>query len=163
MTDTEKPMLSEESLARIGREITKYPPQRKASAVMAALRIAQDEHGWLSEPLMDYVAQLLGMRPIEVYEVATFYTMYDLKPVGKHQISVCTNVSCMLNGAGQVVKHLENRLGIRLGETTADGRFTLKEVECLAACGGAPMFMIGKTYYENLTPERIDEILGSLE
>ena len=163
MTDTEKPLLSEESLARIAREIAKYPPQRKASAVMAALRIAQDEHGWLSEPLMDYVAQLLGMRPIEVYEVATFYTMYDLKPVGKHQISVCTNVSCMLNGAGQVVKHLENRLGIRLGETTADGRFTLKEAECLAACGGAPMFMIGKTYYENLTPERIDEILGSLE
>ncbi len=163
MTDTEKPLLSEESLARIGREIAKYPPQRRASAVMAALRIAQDEHGWLSEPLMDYVAQLLGMRPIEVYEVATFYTMYDLKPVGKHQISVCTNVSCMLNGAGQVVKHLENRLGIRLGETTADGRFTLKEVECLAACGGAPMFMLDKTYYENLTPERIDEILGSLE
>ena len=163
MTDTEKPLLSEESLARIAREIAKYPPQRKASAVMTALRIAQDEHGWLSEPLMDYVAQLLGMRPIEVYEVATFYTMYDLKPVGKHQISVCTNVSCMLNGAGQVVKHLENRLGIRLGETTADGRFTLKEAECLAACGGAPMFMLDKTYYENLTPERIDEILGSLE
>lgn len=163
MTDTEKPLLSEESLARIAREIAKYPPQRKASAVMAALRIAQDEYGWLSEPLMDYVAQLLGMRPIEVYEVATFYTMYDLKPVGKHQISVCTNVSCMLNGAGQVVKHLENRLGIRLGETTADGRFTLKEAECLAACGGAPMFMLDKTYYENLTPERIDEILGSLE
>ncbi len=156
-------MLGEESLARIERELAKYPPQRRASAVMAALRIAQDEHGWLSEPLMDHVAQLLGMRPIEVYEVATFYTMYDLKPMGKHQISVCTNISCMLNGAGQVVKHLENRLGVRLGETTADGRFTLKEVECLAACGGAPMFMIGKTYYENLTPERIDEILGSLE
>ena len=130
---------------------------------MAALRIAQDERGWLSEPLMDYVAQLLEMRPIEVYEVATFYTMYNLKPVGRHQISVCTNISCMLTGAEQVVKHLENRLGIRLGETTPDGRFTLREVECLAACGGAPMFMIDKTYFENLTPERIDEILGSLE
>ncbi|MDA8364675.1 MAG: NADH-quinone oxidoreductase subunit NuoE [Gammaproteobacteria bacterium] len=155
--------MSEESLARIGREIAKYPPGRKASAVMAALRIAQDERGWLSEPLMDYVAQLLEMRPIEVYEVATFYTMYNLKPVGRHQISVCTNISCMLTGAEQVVKHLENRLGIRLGETTPDGRFTLREVECLAACGGAPMFMIDKTYFENLTPERIDEILGSLE
>ena len=163
MTDADRPSLSEESLAHIGREIAKYPPGRKASAVMAALRIAQDEHGWLSEPLMDYVAQLLEMRPIEVYEVATFYTMYNLKPVGRHQISVCTNISCMLTGAEQVVKHLENRLGIRLGETTPDGRFTLREVECLAACGGAPMFMIDKTYYENLTPERIDEILGSLE
>ncbi len=163
MTDADRPSLSEESLARIGREIAKYPPGRKASAVMAALRIAQDERGWLSEPLMDYVAQLLEMRPIEVYEVATFYTMYNLKPVGRHQISVCTNISCMLTGAEQVVKHLENRLGIRLGETTPDGRFTLREVECLAACGGAPMFMIDKTYFENLTPERIDEILGSLE
>ncbi len=156
-------MLSEESLARIGREIAKYPPDRKASAVMAALHIAQDEHGWLSEPLMDYVAQLLDLRSIQVYEVATFYTMYNLKPVGRHVISVCTNISCMLTGAEHVVKHLENRLGIRLGETTADGRFTLKEVECLAACGGAPMFMIDKTYHENLTPDRIDEILGSLE
>ncbi|MHB8454225.1 MAG: NADH-quinone oxidoreductase subunit NuoE [Acidiferrobacterales bacterium] len=156
-------MLSRESMARIEREITKYPPERKASAVIAALHIAQDEHGWLSEPLMDYIAGFLGMRPIEVYEVATFYSMYDLKPVGRHKISVCTNISCMLNGAGQVVKHLENRLGIALGGTTADGRFTLKEVECLAACGGAPMFMIDKKYYENLTPERIDEILSSLE
>ncbi len=156
-------MLSSESRALIEREAEKYPAERRASAVMAALSIAQEEHGWLSEPLMDYVAQLLGMRQIEVYEVATFYTMYNLKPVGRHEISVCTNISCMLNGAGLVVKHLENRLGIRMGETTEDGRFTLKEAECLAACGGAPMFMIGKTYYENLTPERIDEILGSLE
>ena len=156
-------MLSSESRALIEREAEKYPAECRASAVIAALRIAQEEHGWLSEPLMDYVAQLLGMRQIEVYEVATFYTMYNLKPVGRHEISVCTNISCMLNGAGLVVKHLENRLGIRMGETTEDGRFTLKEAECLAACGGAPMFMIGKTYYENLTPERIDEILGSLE
>lgn len=156
-------MLSNESLARIEREIAKYPPDRKASAVIAALHVAQEEHGWLSDPLMDYVAKILDMRPIQVYEVATFYTMFDLKPVGRHKISVCTNISCMLKGSEQVVKHLENRLGIRMGETTADGRFTLKEVECLAACGGAPMFMIGKTYYENLTPERIDEILGSLK
>jgi NADH-quinone oxidoreductase subunit E len=156
-------MLSKESLSKIEREIAKYPAERKSSAVMAALRIAQEEHGWLSEPLMDYVAQLLEMRPIEVYEVASFYSMYDLKPVGKHKISVCTNISCMLCGSEQVVQHLENRLGIRMGETTPDGRITLKEVECLAACIGAPMFQIGKKYFENLTPERIDEILGGLE
>jgi NADH-quinone oxidoreductase subunit E len=156
-------MLSRESLASIDSEIAKYPAERKSSAVMAALRIAQEEKGWLSESLMDYVAGLLGMRPIEVYEVATFYSMYELKPVGKHKICVCTNISCMLRGSDQVVKHLENRLGIRMGETTADGQYTLKEVECLAACVGAPMFQIGKDYYENLTPERIDEILGGLE
>jgi NADH-quinone oxidoreductase subunit E len=156
-------MLSKDSLDQVKREIAKYPPEHKAAAVMATLRIAQDEHGWLSVPLMDYVAELLGMRPIQVYEVATFYSMYDLKPVGKHKICVCTNVSCMLCGSDQIVKHLEKRLGIKFGETTADGRFTLKEVECLAACGGAPMFQIGNDYYENLTPQRVDEILGSLK
>ena len=156
-------MLSKESLAMIDREIAKYPAERQASAVMAALRIAQEEHGWLSEPLMDYVAALLTMRPIEVYEVASFYAMYDLKPVGRHKISVCTNISCMLCGSDQVVQHLENRLGIRMGETTADGNFTLKEVECLAACAGAPMFQIDKTYHEHLTPQKIDEILEALQ
>jgi len=156
-------MLSKQSLAQIDREIAKYPPDRKQSAVMAALRIAQEQHGWLSEPLMDYIAGLLAMRPIQVYEVATFYSMYDLKPVGKHKISVCTNISCMLRGSEQVVKHLETKLGIRLGETTPDGRFTLKEAECLAACGGAPMCQIGKKYFENLTPDRIDEILAGLD
>jgi NADH-quinone oxidoreductase subunit E len=156
-------MLSKAALAQIDREIGKYPPEHKQSAVMAALRIAQEEHGWLSESLMDHVAQLLEMRPIQVYEVATFYSMYDLKPVGKHKISVCTNISCMLCGSDEVVKHLENKLGIKIGETTKDGRFTLKEVECLAACGGAPMFQIGKQYYENLTPQKIDQILASLE
>lgn len=156
-------MLSRESLDQVNREIAKYPADRKSSAVMAALRIAQEEHGWLPVPLMDYVAELLGMRPIQVYEVATFYSMYDLKPVGKHKICVCTNVSCMLCGSDAIVKHLEKRLGIKFGETTADGRYTLKEVECLAACGGAPMFQIGKTYYENLTPQKVDEILAGLE
>ncbi len=150
-------------MAQIDREIAKYPPTHKQSALLAALRIAQEQHGWLSEPLMDYVARLLGLRPIQVYEVASFYSMYDLKPVGKHKISVCTNISCMLCGSEQVVKHLETKLGIRLGETTPDGRFTLKEVECLSACGGAPMFQIGKHYYENLTSQRIDEILGALD
>ena len=156
-------MLSKDSLDQIKREVAKYPPEHKSSAVMAALRIAQKEHGWLSEPLMDHVAEILGMRPIQVYEVATFYSMYDLKPVGRHKISICTNVSCMLCGSDAIVKHLEKRLGIRLGETTADGKFTIKEVECLAACCGAPMFQIGENYYENLTPQRVDEILASLK
>lgn len=156
-------MLSKESLDQVKREIAKYPPERKQSAVMAALRIAQEEHGWLSVPLMDYVAELLGMRPIQVYEVASFYSMYDLKPIGKHKVSVCTNISCMLCGSDAIVKHLELRLGIKLGQTTPDKKFTLKEVECLAACGGAPMFQIDKTYYENLTPQKVDEILASLK
>jgi NADH-quinone oxidoreductase subunit E len=156
-------MLSKESLDQFKREVAKYPPERKSSAVMAALRIAQEEHGWLSVPLMDYVAELLGMRPIQVYEVATFYSMYDLKPVGKHKISICTNISCMLCGSDTIVKHLEKRLGIKLGETTPDKKITLKEVECLAACCGAPMLQIGKTYYENLTPEKVDRILEGLK
>ena len=156
-------MLSKESLDQVKREVAKYPPERKSSAVMAALRIAQEEHGWLSVPLMDYIAELLGMRPIQVYEVATFYSMYNLKPVGKHKISICTNISCMLCGSEAIVKHLEKRLGIKLGETTPDGKVTLKEVECLAACCGAPMFQIGKNYYENLTPQKVDEILASLK
>ncbi len=156
-------MLSQESRAKIDQEIAKYPPEHKQSAVMAALAVAQEEHGWLSVPLMDHVAELLGMRPIQVYEVATFYSMYDLKPVGRHKISVCTNISCLLRGSDDIVAHLKKTLGIDFGETSADGRFTLKEVECLAACGGAPMFMIDKTYYENLTPARVDEILAGLE
>ena len=156
-------MLSKESLDQVKREVAKYPSERKASAVMATLRIAQEEHGWLSVPLMDYVAELLGMRPIQVYEVASFYSMYDLKPVGRHKISVCTNISCMLCGSDAIVKHLEQRLGVKFGQTTADKKFTLKEVECLAACGGAPMFQIDKNYYENLTPEKIDRILEGLK
>ncbi|MHB8253402.1 MAG: NADH-quinone oxidoreductase subunit NuoE [Acidiferrobacter sp.] len=156
-------MLSKESRAKIDQEMAKYPPEYKQSAVMAALHIAQDEHGWLSVPLMDYVADLLAMRPIQVYEVASFYSMYDLKPRGRHKIAVCTNISCLLRGCDEIVAHLKERLGIGLGETTADGRFTLKEVECLAACGGAPMFQIDKVYYENLTPARVDEILAGLE
>jgi NADH-quinone oxidoreductase subunit E len=149
-----KSVLSPDALASIERECAKYPPEWRRSAVMAALRIAQDELGWLSVETMDHVAGLLGMRPIEVYEVATFYSMYDLKPVGRHKINVCTNISCMLCGSGAIVAHLESKLGIKLGETTQDGRFTLKEVECL---------QIDKTYYENLTPARVDEILAGLD
>jgi NADH-quinone oxidoreductase subunit E len=156
-------MLSEQALQEINREIAKYPEERKQSAVMAALRIAQDEHGWLSQSLMDHIAGLLELRPIQVYEVATFYSMYDLERVGRHKICVCTNVSCMLCGSTGIVEHLERKLGVKLGETTADGRFTLKEVECLGACGGAPALQIGHRYYENLTPESLDAILDGLD
>ena len=155
-------MLTKKSLAQIDREIAKYPQERKRSAVMAALRIAQRERGWLSQDLMDYVAGLLELPPIQVYEVATFYSMYDLEPVGRHKICVCTNISCMLRGSDGIVTHLEKRLGITFGQTTPDGRFTLKEVECLAACGGAPMIQIDTQYYEDLTPEKLDAILDGL-
>ena len=148
----------------IDRWIAKYPPEWKQSAVMAALRIVQDDNGgWLTTELMDDVATYLDMSPIAVYEVATFYSMYELKPVGKHKICICTNVSCMINDCDSIVKHLENKLGISFGQVTEDGRFSLKEVECLGACGGAPMFQIGKKYYENLTPEKVDSILDGLE
>ncbi len=157
-------LIEEASRQEIDRWIAKYPADRRQAAVMAALRIVQDQNGgWLTTDLMDAVAEYLEMPPIEVYEVATFYSMYELQPVGRHKICVCTNISCMLCGSEEVVAHLEKRLGIRLGETTPDGRFTLKEVECLGACVEAPMFQIGNTYYGNLTPERIDEILDALD
>jgi len=148
----------------IDRWVAKYPADWKQSACMAALRIVQDANGgWLTEELMDKVAAYLDMPPIAVYEVATFYSMYELKPVGRNKVCVCTNVSCMINGSDRVVEHLEKKLGVGLGGTTDDGRVTLKEVECLGACGGAPMIQIGQKYYENLTPELIDSILEELE
>ncbi len=157
-------LLSAESRADIDRWIAKYPADRKSSAVMAALRIVQDQNGgWLTTELMDAVAEYLEMEPLAVYEVATFYSMYEHKPVGRHKICVCTNISCMLCGSDGVVEHLQNRLGIKLGETTEDQRFTLKEVECLGACVNAPMFSIGRDYYEKLTPEKIDAILDKLD
>lgn len=156
--------LSAHARAQIDQWIAKYPPDRKQAAVMAALAIVQDENGgWLTPELMTAVAEYLDMPPVAVEEVATFYTLYDLKPTGRHKIYVCTNISCMLRGSDRIVAHLEQKLGIKLGDTTADGKFTLKEAECLAACGGAPMFMVGRTYYENLTPERVDAVLGQLE
>jgi NADH-quinone oxidoreductase subunit E len=157
-------LLSAESLAEIDKWVAKYPADQKQSACMAALRIVQDANGgYLTETLMDAVADYLDMPRISVYEVATFYTMYELKPVGKHKICICTNISCLLCGSDEVVAHFKERLGIGLGETTEDGRITLKEVECLGACVGAPMLQIGDTYYENLTPEKIDEILDQLD
>lgn len=155
-------MLSTESLSEINREIAKYPEGQARAAVLAALRIAQDECGWLSADVMEYVADLLEIEPVKVAEVATFYTMYDLAPVGRYKISLCTNISCALRGSAAVADHIFRRFNIGFGETTEDGRFTLKEVECLAACGGAPAALIGTDYYENLTPQRIDEILENL-
>lgn len=157
-------LFTPEVKAEIDAWIAKYPVEWKQSAVMAALRVVQDANGGsLTNELMNDVAAYLDMPQIAVYEVATFYSMYELKPVGKHKICVCTNVSCMINDSDRIVDHLEQKLGIRMGGTTADGRFTLKEVECLGACGGAPMFQIGQQYYENLTPEIIDSILEGLE
>ncbi len=155
--------LSAHARAEIDRWIAKYPPGHKSAAVMAALRIVQEENGgWLTPELLEAVADYLEMPPIAVEEVATFYTMYDLEPVGRHKLCVCTNISCMLCGSDRIMAHLQQRLGIRPGETTPDGRFTLKEVECLGACGGAPVMMVGRRYYENLTPEKLDEILKAL-
>ena len=157
-------LINAESRAQIDRWITKYPPEQKQAAVMAALNIVQQQNGgWLTTELMDAVAEYLQMPRIAVYEVASFYTLYDLEPVGCHKIYVCTNISCMLCGSDTIVEHLEKKLGIKLGETTSDGRFTLKESECLAACGGAPMFMVDRTYYENLTPDKVDAILARLK
>jgi len=157
-------LLTEASRTEIDRWVAKYPADQKQSAVMAALRIAQDQNGgWLSNELIEAVAAYLEMPAIAAYEVATFYSMYDLEPVGRHKVCVCTNISCMLRGSDQVLSHLKERLGVGPGETTEDGRVTVKEVECLGACVGAPMMQVGTEYHENLTPERIDEILDGLE
>jgi len=165
MAAAEGGLLSRHVRAEIDAWVAKYPPERKRSAVLAALRAAQHQNGgYLSRELMDAVADYLGLARIWVYEVASFYSMLELEPVGRHSVSVCTNISCMLRGAGDIVAHIERRLGIRLGESTADGRIYLKEEEeCLAACCGAPMMMVDHVYHENLTPERVDEILDELE
>ena len=156
-------MLSPQSEHEIDLEIAKYPPDQKKAAVMAALRIAQQEKGWLNDETLEYVARRLEIPAIRVAEVATFYSMYELKPVGRHKIGLCTNISCMLRGSDEIRKHIEDKLGIEPGQTTSDGKFTLKEVECLAACCGAPMMQVDDEYYENLTPESVDEILDAME
>ena len=155
-------MLSQAALNQIEKEAAKYPAERRASTLMAALRIAQAEHGHLSNPLIDYIAEVVGVAPMRAYEVATFYSMYEHQPCGQTQIKVCTNISCMLRGSSEIVAQLEKRLGIKLGEVTEDGRFGLKEVECLGACVGAPMLQLDKEYIEHLTPEKIDEMLDQL-
>jgi len=155
-------ILSPEALARIDREIGKYPAEEKQSAVMSALRIAQVEKGWLSTETMDFVAQYLGMPAIAVYEVASFYTMYNLKPVGRCKLTLCTNLPCALNGANKAAEHLKKRLGIEFGETTSDGVFTLREGECLGACGDAPvMLMNNSTMLSWMTEEKLDELIAS--
>lgn len=142
----------------------KYPPERRQSAVLAALTLAQAHNkGYLSLALINAVADYLGMSRVTAYEVATFYTLYELKPVGRHKIDVCTNVSCMLKDCDKLVKHLKERLQITFGETSVDKKFTLREVECLGACVNAPVVQIGKRYYEDLTPEKLDKILDNLD
>jgi NADH-quinone oxidoreductase subunit E len=156
--------LSEHVRQEIDRWVAKFPPDRKRSAVISALHAVQHENdGYLTAELMDAVAAYLGLAPIHVYEVATFYSMFETKPVGRHHVSVCTNISCMLRGSQEAVDHVEKKLGIKTGESTPDGRIYLKrEEECLAACTGAPMMMVDHVFHENLTPERIDKILDEL-
>jgi NADH-quinone oxidoreductase subunit E len=150
--------------SEIDHWLQKYPPDQKRSAVLSALHAVQQREGWLSTAHMDAVARYLEMPPVSVYEVGTFYSMLELEPVGRNMVSICTNISCMLCGADDIVAHVETKLGIKLGETTADGRITLKkEEECLAACVGAPMMAVNGHYHENLTPEKIDQILDGLE
>jgi NADH-quinone oxidoreductase subunit E len=157
-------MLSAASLQRIDREVAKYPPDRKQSAVMAALIVAQDEHGWLANETLDFVAQYLGMAPVAVYEVASFYTMYNTKPTGKYKLTVCTCLPCGLQGALHAADHLRSRLGIGFGETTPDGRFTLKEGECMGACAMAPVVLVNnKKMYDYLSNEKIDALLEELK
>jgi NADH-quinone oxidoreductase subunit E len=157
-------MLSAESLARIDREIAKYPPDQKRSAVMAALAIAQDERGHLDPEVIDFVAGYLAMPPIAVYEVATFYAMYDLEPVGKHKLCICTNLPCALSGATEAAQHLKRKLGVDWNETTADGRFTLKEGECFGACGDAPVMLVNnKTMLIGMTPDKLDKWIAETE
>ena len=150
--------------AEIDRGVERFPEGRQRSAVIGALLAVQHENqGFLTRELMDAVAEYLELPPIQVYEVATFYSMLETRPVGRHCISVCTNISCMLRGSDRIVRYLEQKLGVKLGESTADGRFYLKrEEECLAACCGAPMMMVDHTYHENLTPEKAGRIVDGL-
>ena len=158
-------ILTDHTRAEIDHWVAKYPPDRKRSAVLAALREAQHQNeGYLTPELMDAVAFYLGLPNIQVYEAASFYSMFEVKPVGRHSVSVCTNISCMLRGADDLVDHVEKKLGISIGQSTPDGRIYLKqEEECLAACCGAPMMMVDHKYHEKLTTETVDEILDALE
>ena len=156
-------MLSAESLKRIDREIAKYPADQKRSAVMAALAVAQDEKGWLSTETMDFVAAYLSIPPIAVYEVATFYEMYNTEPVGKYKLAICTNLPCALQGAGRAAEHLKKKLGIGFDETTADKMFTLKQGECFGACGDAPVVLVNDKHMASwMSDEKIDALLTEL-
>ena len=156
-------ILSEDARRRIDREVAKYPADQKQSAVMAALAIAQDEHGWLSTDVMDAVALHLGMPPVAVYEVATFYTMYNLKPTGRYKLTICTNLPCALSGATAAALHLKRTLGVDFNGTTPDGRFTLKEGECMGACGDAPVVLVNnKRMCSWMHAAKLDELLDEL-
>ncbi|HZQ75341.1 MAG TPA: NADH-quinone oxidoreductase subunit NuoE [Burkholderiales bacterium] len=157
-------MLSADSLKKIDREIAKYPADQKQSAVMSALVIAQDEKGWLSNETMDYVAQYLGMPPVAVYEVATFYSMYNLKPAGRYKLTICTCLPCGLQGALAAADHLREKLGIEFNETTPDGRFTLKEGECMGACAMAPVLLVNnKKMHDYMSNEKLDRLIEELK
>jgi len=157
-------LFSPEIREAIDAHIAKYPPEWKQSAVMPALSIVQDANGgWLTTELMDDVAAYLDMPAVSVYEVATFYGMYDLTPQGRHKVCVCNSISCMLNGSEELIEHVEHKYGVKVGETTSDGRFTLKEVECLGACRDAPAVLLDKVYHEKLTPESLDKLIDGLE
>jgi NADH-quinone oxidoreductase subunit E len=163
MTTTSKPEFSSSAMALVQKIIKRYPEGRQKSALLPVLHLAQAEFGgWLSPETMDYVASILDLTPIEVYEVASFYSMYNLRPVGKCLLEVCRTGPCMLRGSDDIIEYLENKLGIRVGETTPDGMFTLKTVECLASCGTAPMMQVGEHYIENLSCEKLDGILEEL-
>lgn len=165
MSETQSGQISKHACDEIDMLVARYPADRKKSALLGALRIVQHENGgYLTNELMDAVAAYLGLEKIEVYEVASFYSMYELKPVGRHNVSICSNISCMLMGSQSILDYVEKKLGITLGESTADGRIYLKkEEECLAACAGGPMMQVNHKYYENLTPEKVDEILDALQ
>ncbi|HEY1291312.1 MAG TPA: NADH-quinone oxidoreductase subunit NuoE [Burkholderiales bacterium] len=157
-------MLSPDSLKKLDREIAKYPPEQKRSAVMSALILAQDEHGWLSPEVMDFVADYLGMPPVQVYEVASFYTMYNTKPTGRHKLTLCTCLPCGLQGALDAADHLRRRLGIDFNQTTADGRFTLKEGECMGACAMAPVVLVNnKKMHDYMTHDKLDRLIEELK
>lgn len=157
-------MLSAEAIKKIDYELTKYPADQRQAAVMSALRIVQTERGWLSKESISEVAEYLRMPDIAAMEVATFYNMYDLEPVGKYKISICTNISCMLRDSDAIVNHLQTKLGVGFNEITPDGKFCLKEGECMGACGGAPLLIVNNhTMHEFLTPEKVDTILEALE
>jgi NADH-quinone oxidoreductase subunit E len=163
MIESKEIQFSADAMRKAQEIISRYPEGRQKSALLPLLHLAQSEFsGWLDVPVMDYVAGLLNIKPIEVYEVATFYTMYNMRPVGTHLLEVCRTGPCWLRGADDVVAHIENKLGITDGETTADGMFTLKTVECLGSCGTAPMLQCGGPFYENLTPEKIDLLIEKL-
>ena len=155
--------LSHDLRQKIDRELRKYPADQRQSAVMSALAFAQDEHGWLSTGIMDAVAGYLGMPPVAVYEVATFYTMYNVKPQGRFKISICTNLPCALSGANAAAEHLAQRLGVGFGDTTADGKFTLKEGECMGACGDAPVLIVNdRRMCSFMSAVKLDELVGDL-